>query len=155
MSDYEHIKALRYKPTEEEIDKIYAEMQEWRMNNPDKFSWMEADNRQDWGDYLEYVKYPDLINQESPFCPLFQIGFGDSERYLDLVLYSDYGGESGDWYKVRTTTPNEQAKYRAEFEKIFPGLDMSRVHLIDMCWYNCCEPNNCWELTDDDFNKEV
>lgn len=155
MSDYVHNKALRYKPTEEDINKIYTEMLEWRKEHPDDCRWIH--DRDDWGDYLESVKFEELFDRKykKDVKGYFDIGFGTSERYLDFILYSDYGEESGEWYKARYTTPNEQNKYRETFEQIFPGLDMNRVHVVDYCWYNCCEPEDCWDPEADDFNEEV
>lgn len=157
MSDYEHIKALRYKPTEEEIKKLCAEIEVWKKEKPEEAEihcW--CDSCDDWPDYLR-IKFKDLFFRDfsTERRNYWDIGFSETERYLDFVLYSDYGEESDDWYRARYLTKTEQDKYREKFEQIFPGLDMNRVHLVDFCWYNCCEPEDIYEPTDDDFNKEV
>lgn len=146
MSEYRHIKALRYKPTEEEIKKLEEELENWKNGTPEEYE--EYSYIDTWGEYLEH-KFPDLIGYKKRF----DIGFGETERYLDLILLSKYG--DGEWYRTRFTTPDEQAKYRAEFEQIIPGLCMSRVHLVDFCYYDGCEPADCWAVETDPFYQEV
>ena len=158
MSDYNHIKALRYKPTDEEIKALCIEIEEWKKTKPEeakKYCWITSN---DWTEYLKEVKFPELFEKDykNSMHKHFDIGFSDTNvRYLDLVLLDTYGKEYDDWYKARYTTLNEQEKYRKDFEEIFPSLDMSRVHLVDFCWYNCCEPDDCYEPSDDPFYKEV
>lgn len=154
MSDYEHNKALRYKPTEQDIELIGKEIEEWRINNresAEKYSWIRE--KSDWPDYLECIKFPELIGYKKKF----ECSFGDTERYIDLMLYHDYGIENSEWYKVRYTTKTEQDRFRKDFKEIFPGLDMDRTRVVDYCYYNCCEPNDLWEVKteSDEFYKEM
>lgn len=160
MSDYEHIKAVRYKPTEEEIDKIFEGLKEWRKQTDD-YCWIKS--RDDWYDYLEDVKFELLFNRNGRDRDYFSIGYGYSyegdqtNHYVDFVLFRSYGDESGEWKRSRYLSDTEKEKWKIKFQKIFPNPDVDRLRLVDYCWYNGVEDPDVYDPEDieDDFYNEV
>ena len=76
-------------------------------------------------------------------------------------LFVDYelktkGHACGDWGKCRPLTESERIKYAPTFAKIGVS-DMSKVRLVEYCWYDCSEaPDYYDDVTySDDFYKEV
>lgn len=77
--------------------------------------------------------------------------------FLDFVLESDYGHECGEWGKVRALTVPEKTKFTDVFRKIYPDVDMNKVHLVEFCWYNGCEAPDYYSMDKgkDPFYEEV
>ncbi len=75
--------------------------------------------------------------------------------FLDYFLESDYGCESGDWGKVRKLYDSEKERLAPLFKKINRDVNMNDVHLVEYCWYNCCEAPDYYELEEDPFYKEI
>lgn len=77
--------------------------------------------------------------------------------YIDYVIDGSYGEECGDWGKVRLLTDNEKVKYYPIFSEIIPDVTMDDVHLVEYCYYNCCEPSDYYSLEGelDPFYQEV
>lgn len=153
MSDYCHVKALRYKLTEADVASLANEIETWKIVHPEqaaKYSFIH--DVDDWGSYIEFIKFPRAGKKTGYFSE----GYTDADaKYLDYVLCHDYGVDSDEWYRARYTTANEQAKYKDLFKAIFQDIDMSRVHVVDYCWYNCCEPCDVYDPQEDEFYKEV
>lgn len=76
-------------------------------------------------------------------------------RFIDYVLEDDYGYDCGEWGKVRELYPQEVDKYKDVFQKLCPTIDMSKVKLVEFCWYNCSEAPDYYDPTEDEFYKEV
>lgn len=130
MSYYCHQKVLRIPVTLEDLN----------MSDSDDLSW----------DLEE--KYPELFDYGTP--KMFQIA-PTEELFLDYVLQYDCDYESGDWGKTRKLYASEQDKYRPIFQQILPNINMSRVRLVEFCWYNCSEAPNYYDLVEDKFYVEV
>lgn len=86
--------------------------------------------------------------------PSFQVAPTDS-GFIDYVLESDYGCDSGDWGRNRALSENEKVKYLPIFQQIFPDINMNHVRLVEYCWYNCSEAPDYYDEEDNDFNKEI
>lgn len=130
MSDYCHQKVLRIPVTLEELN----------MSDSDDLSC----------DLEE--KHPELFDYGTP--KMFQIA-PTKELFLDYVLQYNYGYESGDWGKTRGLYASEQDKYRPIFQQILPNIDMSKVKLVEFCWYNCSEAPDYYDSVKDKFYDEV
>lgn len=103
------------------------------------------------GDLEQFEEaHSDLFDYGTP--GLFQIA-PTRESYIDLVLEreSDWDGEYG---KTRALTENEKKKYRPIWEKIIPGIDMSKVRLVEFCWYNATEAADYYDDVNDPFYTE-
>ncbi len=69
-----------------------------------------------------------------------------TRAFIDFILESEYGSECGEWGKVRQLTSIEQEKYAPVFKKLCETVDMDKVHLVEFCWYNCCEAPGYYSL---------
>lgn len=79
----------------------------------------------------------------------------DAGMYLDYVIYHSYGDECGEWTKVRNLYESEKLEFKHLFEQFFPDINMNKVNMVDYCWYNCCEPPDCYDVTNDPFYAPV
>lgn len=77
-----------------------------------------------------------------------KFGYGDvgkfqgapTERcFIDYVLEYEYDACCGEFGKIRELYPSEVEKYTQVFKDVMPNCDMSKVKLVEFCWYNCCE----------------
>lgn len=130
MSDYCHQKVLRIPITLEELNMPESDDLRWDLEE----------------------KYSELFSYGTP--RMFQIA-PTEEFFLDYVLEYDYDYDSGDWGKTRELYVSEQDKYRSIFQQILPNVDMSKVRLIEFCWYNCSEAPDYYEPVKDKFYDEV
>lgn len=76
--------------------------------------------------------------------------------FVDFVL--DYEYDSfGDFGKVRELYPSEVEKWSPIFKEIMPECDVSKVKLVEFCWYNCCEAPDYYgqSAETDPFFEEV
>jgi hypothetical protein len=80
----------------------------------------------------------------------FKLGYTDSAFYIDWLYYDTYGEESGDWGNVRLLTERELDIIRPYFDKLGVVYEDSDLRLVDYCYYNCCEPNDYYNLDGDD-----
>lgn len=113
-------------------------------------------NKDDYKDtsYGLWQKFGDIFYWQGSNIGKFALA--PTERlFIDFVLESDYGFDCGEWGKVRELYPQEIDKYREVFQKICPTVDMSRVRLVEFCWYNCSEAPDYYDPMEDDFYKEV
>lgn len=75
------------------------------------------------------------------------------EPFLDYVLeITDGNGEYG---KIRNLSERECQKYIDIFKNLIPDIDMTKVRLVEFCWYDCSEAPDYYEFTDDEFYREV
>ena len=132
MSDYAHNKVIRL-PITNEILKSFD------CQDIDEF----ADG------FHEFVKkvYPEMqhIGQDTPY---FEIGYTDNydRNYIDLVLYDSYGEECGDWAIASYLSDKEKDFFAPYFDKLGITFDPNDLRKADYCWYNCCEPPDCYDV---------
>ena len=81
----------------------------------------------------------------------FDTTYTDEHVYLDYVIFHSYGDECGEWSKSRDLYDVEKEAFKHLFQQFFPDIDMSKVRLVDYCWYNCCEPPECYDAKSDPF----
>lgn len=134
MSDYEHKKAIRLPITEPLIRKF-------------GFNDME--------DFIE--QFDQLVNEKCPelyHCrdriPYFETEVTDERSYIDLVFYCSYGEECGDWEKASYLSDKEKDFFALYFDKLGITFETDDLRKVDYCWYNCCEPPDCYNVDDDD-----
>ena len=106
----------------------------------------------------EYDEMEEIENQNRSL-----FGYGDvgkfqiaptEESYIDYVLEYEWDAD-GEYGKTRALYPREQEKYRPIWQQILPNIDMSKVRLVEFCWYNCCEAPDYYDDENDDFYKEI
>ena len=97
-------------------------------------------------DDLELIehKYDKLFDQNTK--PYFEFEYTDNGIFLDLVFYSSYGEDCGDFGLARISTKAEQEKYGSLFKQIIPDLCLDDIHYVDYCYYNCCEAPDYYDI---------
>lgn len=75
--------------------------------------------------------------------------------FIDFVLEHEYDDGYGDYGKTRELYPAEKLKYIEVFKRLNPDIDMSRVRLVEFCWYNSGEAPDYYDPKDDDFYSEI
>lgn len=108
-------------------------------NHEDDFSW-----------YLESA-LPDVFDYGT--IGKFQIA-PTEEDYIDYVIEKEWDAD-GEYGKTRDLYESERAKYLSVFQKIDPNIDMSKVRLVEFCWYNGSEAPSYYDDTRDSFYDEV
>lgn len=83
----------------------------------------------------------------------FQIAPTDS-NFIDYVLDKEWDAD-GEWGKTRALYAREQDKYRPIWQQILPDIDMSKVRLVEFCWYNGCEAPDYYDDAKDSFYDEI
>ena len=78
-----------------------------------------------------------------------------NEYFVDYVIESDYGTDAGDYGKVRELYPSEKIRFGMIFKAIFPEANIDALRVVEYCWYNCCEAPDYYDITDDEFYKEI
>lgn len=130
MSDYVHIKAVRYKPTEKNL----AEFQNDLWNLEEKFP-----------------KFFDCKKDSSTF----RIEGTTKGLYVDFLIEYYYGVEPGEGYKARACKPGEAAIFSKLFDMLFTsGCQMDNLRVVEYTYYNGCDPEDCFDL-EDEFSKSV
>ena len=127
MSDYEHKKAIRLPITEPLIRKIGFD---------------------DIEDFIE--QFDELVNEKCPELYHFETEVTDERSYIDLALYYSYGEECGDWEKASYLSDKEKDFFAPYFDKLGITFETDDLRKVDYCWYNCCEPPDCYNVDDDD-----
>ncbi len=129
MSDYTHEKVIRL-PFPKEL--------------------LKANNTgcaYDCEQYLE-EKLGDLWN--SSYNSSFRIESTSTEQYIDWCYYVTYGEMSGEWGNVRLLTQLELEVIKPYFDRIGIGYNTDDLRHVDYCYYNSCEPDDCYDIVDDD-----
>ena len=115
-------------------------------------------NPEDYDDigYDLCEKYGDMFYWGGSKIGKFEVA-PTEEWFLDFVLEDNYGDECGDWGRVRELTLDEKIKYYPVFKKLYPDVDMNKVHLVEFCWYNCSEAPSYYSMdkNKDPFYKEL
>lgn len=139
MSDYVHKKAIRLPITEPLIREI---------------------GFNDIEDFIE--QFDQLVNEKCPelyHCrdriPYFESEVTDERSYIDLVLYYSYGEECGDWEKASYLSDKERDFFASYFDKLGITFETDDLRKVDYCWYNCCEPPDCYSVDNDDWTLLV
>ena len=143
MSDYQRIKAVRYKLTKEDLEHFGVEdTYELR----DKFP--------------EFLESYNSLNKK-----YFVISDAETPIYLDFILIDEDG--YGDYGKTRALTTKEAVKYHCILGQQFQEMDKSigvesqwlpdirNLRLVDFCWYNCSEAPDYFDEDEDPFYEEV
>jgi hypothetical protein len=104
-------------------------------------------------DLLE--KYPRLKDKfDYAEVGKFMTCFTSNDLYIDFVLDYDYDA-NGEYGKVRELYPSEIEKFMPIFKLIDEDIDMSKVRYVEYCYYNCCEPDDYYDTTKDEFYNEL
>lgn len=149
MSDYIHKKAIRLPITKSLIRKV-------------QFSNTEDFIEQDIEDFIE--NFDQRVNEKCPelhHCsdrtPYFEVEVTDERSYIDLVLYYSYGKEYDDWEKASYLSDKEKEFFVPYFDKLGIVFEPENLRKVDYCWYNCCEPPDCYDVDndDDDWTKLI
>lgn len=107
------------------------------------------------------IEYSEIVEIDGRSRSLF--GYGDvgkfqiaptEESYIDYVIEYEEDVDS-EYGKTRALYPREQEKYRPIWQQILPNIDMSKVRLVEFCWYNCFEAPDYYDDVNDDFYKEI
>lgn len=107
-------------------------------------------------DFIWYLEneFPDVFD----YATVGKFQTSPTERpFFDYVLEYEYDAD-GEYGKIRELTSNEKMKYLPVFQKIDPSINMIKmnwVHLVEFCWYNCCEAPSYYDDMDDPFYDEV
>lgn len=67
--------------------------------------------------------------------------------FIDYILAENCNNAMGDWGQARALYEEEKIKYAPIFQRIFPKIDMNKVHLVEFCWYNCSEAPDYYDET--------
>lgn len=136
MSDYVHKKAIRLPITEPLIREI---------------------GFNDIEDFIE--QFDQWVNEKCPELyhrgdriPYFETEVTYERSYIDLVLYyyDYYGEECGEWEKASYLSDKEKDFFASYFDKLGITFETDDLRKVDYCWYNCCEPPDCYNVDDDD-----
>lgn len=144
MSDYNRIKAVRYKLSDEELAHFAVS-----------------------NGYELRDKFEKLLGHQIGCNPedRFELAMTESDRFLDYVLVDEEG--EGEYGKVRELTAIEKFRYGAILDNQFYKMEKEagiKVHifpiqknfrLVDFCWYNCCEAPDYFDEEADEFYDEV
>lgn len=126
MSDYEHKRAIRYKLPERIVEKY----------------------KDEFGDFDDYKFEKDFNLKEKGF----ELNYGydydkdTTEKYLDIVLYSTYGEDSGDYCFARCLTKKEIHIYLEKFKEIISNITSAELRHVDYCYYNGVDCPSCYEI---------
>lgn len=127
MSDYRHIMAVRYK-----LDKL--------------------DDNDELQDFME--DKCSKVNKNGEFPHEFSITLSDNDMYLDYEYFSSYGEESGTWYDSRYVTNKEFELIKELFIDFMIPDHKTDFRVVNYCYYNSCEPDDCWEVENDELTRE-
>lgn len=126
MSSYEHNKAVRMK------------------FDASKFGVEDMYDMED--------KYPELFDFTK--VGKFDTTATDEGYYIDYVLSHDHD-DYGEYARCRMLSETEQEKYVKIFKQICNDVKGTDLRYVDYCWYNCSEPPDCFETSDDPFFDEI
>lgn len=132
MSDYVHNKSIRL-PFPKEI--------------------LEKCNTEDPWECESYLK--ELLGDlwESRKSNSFTLELTNKAFYIDWRYHSTYGDESGEWYRARQLTQLELETIRPYFDKLGVKYNDNDLRAVDYCYYNSCEPMDCYEIESLDDSK--
>lgn len=121
MSDFVHAKVIRLKITpEDKISDI------WDLEDTFPEEYQERNHLKDKKGYLEI----------SP----------TEERFLDFVLYYEYGADTGDFGIARYLSDSEIDKYLPIFQRVIPTAKKENLRFVEYSFYNCTECESYFEV---------
>ena len=126
MSSYEHNKAVRMRFSTEKFNVTDI----WEME--DKFP--------------EFFKFAQIGK--------FDVVPTDKDYYIDYVLFHEHD-DCAEYVRCRMLSESEQKKYVEIFKQICDDVKGTDLRYVDYCWYNCSEPPDCFETSDDHFFDEI
>lgn len=129
MSDYSRYLVLRYPITKDDAEMLEDKLMESPFGKHRK------------GGYFEITGATDSNY--------------DYKYFLDFVVKHTYGDECGDFGKIRTLKESEVSEFAELFKMLIPDIDMTKVKVVDYCWYNCCEPPAYYDEIDDEFYRPL
>lgn len=141
MSTYVREKVLRIPADKINFENLVNELQK---------KYPDEDIMDDLSCYLE-EGFPDLFDYGTK-CK-FQMA-PTTKPFIDYLIDYEYDCE-GEYGKVRELYDSEKEKFRPIFQKIDPNINMEFVRLVEFCWYNGCEAEDYYDITDDPFYKEL
>lgn len=125
MSDYERLKVIRMKPTEEQLKKLLEKLAKYGCD-----LW----SMEDVNGLAKFRRSP----TEAPF--------------IDYTIYRTYGEENGEFVKTRPLMQIEIEPVLELFRRVIPDVSADQLRVVDFCWYNCSEaPDYFDEEIDDPF----
>ena len=129
MSDYVRKKCVRFKITQNIIDKLK--------------------NDDDWIVDLLQQKYnvKESFNTVNDFVVNSGLNYNNDEYeyFLDYQLDYEYGA-NGDFENVRLLTYTEFEKYSRMFAKYFNEIGRDELRLVHYCYYNGVDEPSVYEL---------
>lgn len=105
------------------------------------------ENNSDMRDYLEdnFAAFRDGKFQIAPTESFF----------VDYVIERERDSCDGEYGKIRELYPSEKIRFGELFRIIFPEANLDALRVVEYCWYNCCEAPDYYDITEDDFYKEI
>lgn len=143
MSNYIHKKAIRLPITEPLIRKV-------QFSNTEDFIEQDIENF----DQRVNEKCPEL-HHCGDRTPYFEVEVTDECSYIDLVLYYSYGKEYNDWEKANYLSDKEKEFFVPYFDKLGIAFEPDDLRKADYCWDSCCEPPDCYDVTEDDWTTLI
>ena len=126
MSSYEHNKAVRMR------------------FNAEKFKVNDAWDMEE--------KFPELFGLAQ--VGKFDVVPTDEDYYIDYLLFHNHD-DCSEYARCRMLSETEQEKYVELFKQICDDVKGTDLRYVDYCWYNCSEPPDCFEISDDSFYDEI
>jgi hypothetical protein len=129
MSDYVHKKVIRLPFPNEILDKC---------------------NTTDPNDCFKYLK--DLLGDywENNKINSFELGFSDTDYYIDWEYYHTYGEKSDEHGYVRFLTQKELETIKPYFDKLNVNYQDNDLRIVDYCYYNSCEAPDYYDIPEND-----
>ncbi len=84
----------------------------------------------------------------------FQVAPTDG-HYIDYVVERERDACEGEYGKIRELYPSEKIRFGTVFKAIFPEANLDALRVVEYCWYNCCEAPDYYDITEDEFYKEI
>lgn len=129
MSDYSRYLVLRYPITKDEAEMLEDKLMKSPFGKHRKGGYFEITGATDFNYNCKY--------------------------FLDFVIKHTYGDKCGDFGKIRTLKESEVSEFIDLFKTLIPDIDMTKVKVVDYCWYNCCEPPAYYDEIDDEFYRPL
>lgn len=136
MSYYVHNKAVRLLVNKSVLQKLGC-------NNETEFYWS----------FESLVANICPALSKSNKTPYFTDESGETQTYIDLVLYHTIGEECGEWAYAHMLSSQEAALFVPLFNQL--GLDVKSEDLrkVDYCYYNSIEAPDCFDTGGEDYTR--
>lgn len=134
MSCYEHNKSIRLLVTDNVLKDL--DFEDW-------------DALCDGFDDIVEEKYPELS-----LCtrvPRLSISWSDTQHYIELLLYHEFDVGDGGWAIANMLSDKEAEFFVPIFNRVGLNVKAEDLRKVDYCWYNCCDPPDCFDIEDNDY----